>query len=92
MLLSALHIYDRILTLGQEVDCIWRRKNTNIVVPALYLSIHTSASVFLVLAALPSSPDRRVCIFLDVYACADRFDLSCRRAFCVQYSASRDMT
>ena len=56
LLSLALHVYDRILTLGQEIDFIWRRKDTKFIVPVLYLTMHTSASLFLLLAILPDAP------------------------------------
>ncbi|KZT66096.1 hypothetical protein DAEQUDRAFT_730733 [Daedalea quercina L-15889] len=54
---AAVHVYDRVLNIGQEIDCMWRRhKNKKIMVPILYFTMHSSASLFLLLVALPDDP------------------------------------
>ena len=52
----ALHVYDRVITLGQEIDFIWRRKNPKLIVPVLYLTMHICASLYFLATILQITP------------------------------------
>ncbi|KAH9840857.1 uncharacterized protein C8Q71DRAFT_721312 [Rhodofomes roseus] len=54
---AALHVYDRVLNLGQEIQFIWRRENAKVILPVLYVTMHASATVFLLLNVLPVTPN-----------------------------------
>ncbi|KAH9929224.1 uncharacterized protein B0H18DRAFT_222344 [Fomitopsis serialis] len=70
---AALYLYDRIISIGQEVDCIWRRRNTRIIVPALYVMMHSCAMLYLLLNPLQDIPN---CQLLGFFNTTDGHHLS----------------
>ena len=60
---TALYFYDRVLVLSQEVDLMWRRKNSGYVVLSVYIALHVS-TIFYLISGLcaPDNISCEVCI------------------------------
>ncbi|TFY57212.1 hypothetical protein EVJ58_g7170 [Rhodofomes roseus] len=72
---TALYCYDKILTAEQEVNLIWRRKNSGIVIPAIYATMHICTALYLIITVfVPSNiPCEGVFILnvvVDIAICA----------------------
>ncbi|KAH9916647.1 uncharacterized protein B0H18DRAFT_1124132 [Fomitopsis serialis] len=72
---TALYFYDKILTSQQEVNLIWRRKNTGIVIPVIYGIMHVCTAVYLLITVcvpsdIPCKTSAILNIVVDIAICA----------------------
>ncbi|KAH9907695.1 uncharacterized protein B0H18DRAFT_1076939 [Fomitopsis serialis] len=72
---TALYFYDKILTSQQEVNLIWRRKNTGIVIPVIYGIMHVCTAVYLLITVcvpsdIPCKTSAILNVVVDIAICA----------------------
>ncbi|KAH9916640.1 uncharacterized protein B0H18DRAFT_63176 [Fomitopsis serialis] len=48
-----LYFYERVLTIDQEINLVWRRAPKLLFMPALYVSMHICSMVYLLLEIVP---------------------------------------
>ena len=52
--MAAVYFYEQILTFEQEVNCLWLRKKKSLLVPSLYVVLHLSMALYLILHIAPA--------------------------------------